>query len=56
MGGYQVLDKWLKDRKNAKQQLSNDEISYYQKIVIALTETLRIMAEIDKNIPSFPIE
>ncbi|MFO5527042.1 MAG: type ISP restriction/modification enzyme, partial [Cuspidothrix sp.] len=41
IGGYQVLDKWLKDRKNAKRQLSNDEISHYQKIVIALTETLR---------------
>ncbi|MEY3223274.1 MAG: hypothetical protein RLZZ203_2130, partial [Cyanobacteriota bacterium] len=56
IGGYQVLDKWLKDRKNAKRQLSNDEISHYQKIVLALTETLRIMAEIDKNIPNFPIE
>ena len=56
IGGYQVLDKWLKDRKNAKRQLSNDEISYYQKIVVALTETLGIMAEIDKTIPSFPIE
>ncbi len=56
IGGYQVLDKWLKDRKNAKRQLSNDEISHYQKIVLALTETLRIMAEIDKNILSFPID
>ncbi|MBE9234010.1 N-6 DNA methylase [Cuspidothrix issatschenkoi LEGE 03284] len=56
IGGYQVLDKWLKDRKNSKRQLSNDEISHYQKIVIALTETWRIMAEIDKNILSFPME
>ncbi|MFM6310759.1 MAG: type ISP restriction/modification enzyme, partial [Dolichospermum sp.] len=34
IGGYQVLDKWLKDRKNAKRELSNQDIIHYQKIVI----------------------
>ena len=56
IGGYQVLDKWLKDRKNAKRELSIEEINHYQKIVIALTETLQIMEEIDTIIPGFPIE
>ncbi|WP_353929712.1 type ISP restriction/modification enzyme [Okeanomitos corallinicola TIOX110] len=56
IGGYQVLDKWLKDRKNAKRTLSEDEITHYQKIVIALTETLEIMIEIDNLIPEFPIK
>ena len=56
IGGYQVLDKWLKDRKNAKRELSAEEIIHYQKIVIALTETLRLMQEIDIIIPGFPIE
>ncbi len=56
IGGYQVLDKWLKDRKNAKRKLSDDEIIHYQKIVIALTETLQIMEEIDQIIPGFPLE
>ncbi|TAE55046.1 MAG: N-6 DNA methylase [Nostocales cyanobacterium] len=56
IGGYQVLEKWLKDRKNANRKLSNDEITHYQKIVIALTETLQIMTEIDQLIPEFPIE
>ncbi|GCL35346.1 adenine specific DNA methyltransferase [Sphaerospermopsis reniformis] len=56
IGGYQVLDKWLKDRKNAKRKLSNEEIIHYQKIVVVLTETLRIMGEIDQIIPGFPIE
>ncbi|MTJ48403.1 type ISP restriction/modification enzyme [Dolichospermum sp. UHCC 0259] len=56
IGGYQVLDKWLKDRKNAKRELSPEEIIHYQKIVIALTETLRLMQEIDIIIPGFPIE
>ncbi|MFM6309156.1 MAG: type ISP restriction/modification enzyme, partial [Dolichospermum sp.] len=55
IGGYQVLDKWLKDRKNAKRELSIEEINHYQKIVIALTETLQIMEEIDIIIPGFPI-
>ena len=56
IGGYQVLDKWLKDRKNANRKLSVEEINHYQKIVIALTDTLRLMQEIDKIIPGFPIE
>ncbi|MFO5527979.1 MAG: type ISP restriction/modification enzyme, partial [Cuspidothrix sp.] len=56
IGGYQVLDKWLKDRKNAKRELSIEDINHYQKIVIALTETLNLMQEIDIIIPGFPIE
>jgi Type ISP C-terminal specificity domain len=45
VGGYQVCDKWLKDRKG--RALSKDDIAHYQKIVVALSETLRVMAEID---------
>ena len=56
IGGYQVLDKWLKDRKNANRKLSIEEINHYQKIVIALTKTLRLMQEIDRIIPGFPID
>jgi len=46
IGGYQPCQKWLKDRKG--RQLSFDDIFHYQKIVIALKETDRIMKEIDK--------
>ena len=53
VGGYQVCEKWLKDRKGRK--LSYDDIQHYQKIVVALKETIRLMAEIDKLIPSWPI-
>ncbi len=56
IGGYQVLDKWLKDRKNAKRELSTQEINHYQKVVISLTETFRIMQEIDQIIPHFPLK
>jgi predicted helicase len=48
IGGYQVCDKWLKDRKG--RTLSKDDIAHYQKIVVALSETIRLMAEIDKVI------
>lgn len=53
IGGYQVCEKWLKDRKGRK--LSSDDIDHYQKIVVALAETIRIMAEIDSIIPGWPL-
>ncbi|MDX9924552.1 MAG: type ISP restriction/modification enzyme [Ignavibacteriaceae bacterium] len=46
IGGYQPAQKWLKDRKN--RILTNEEIEHYQKIIVALWETERIMMEIDK--------
>jgi predicted helicase len=48
IGGYQVCEKWLKDRKG--RELSADDITHYHKIVVALNETIRLMAEIDKVI------
>lgn len=48
IGGYQVCDKWLKDRKG--RTMTYEDIQHYQKIVVALNETIRLMAEIDKVI------
>ena len=48
VGGYQVCQKWLKDRKG--RQLTYDDITHYQRIVAALKETIRLMAEIDRII------
>lgn len=45
IGGYQVCEKWLKDRKG--RTLSEGDIAHYQKIIVAISETIRIMAEID---------
>lgn len=45
IGGYQPAQKWLKDRKN--RELSYEDILHYQKIIVALSETDRIMKEID---------
>jgi len=54
IGGYQVCQKWLKDRKGRK--LTIDEAQHYQKIVIAIRETAKLMAEIDALIPGWPME
>lgn len=53
VGGYQVCEKWLKDRKG--RTLSYDDLTHYQKIVVALKETIRLMQEIDVLIPGWPI-
>jgi predicted helicase len=45
IGGYQVCHKWLKDRKG--RTLTFEDLHHYQKIIVALAETIRLMAEID---------
>ncbi|MFC1732088.1 type ISP restriction/modification enzyme [candidate division KSB1 bacterium] len=46
IGGYQPAQKWLKDRRS--RELSFEDILHYQKIIVALSETDKIMKEIDK--------
>ena len=48
IGGYQVCEKWLKDRKG--RALSEGDIAHYQKIVVAISETIRLIAEIDQAV------
>lgn len=48
VGGYQVCQKWLKDRKG--RQLTYDDLTHYQRVVAALAETMRLMADIDAAI------
>ena len=48
VGGYQVCEKWLKDRRG--RQLNYEDLEHYQKIVVALRETIRLMAKIDDAI------
>ena len=54
VGGYQVCGKWLKDRKG--RALSYDDQKHYHRIVVALKETIQRMEDIDKIIPSWPIQ
>ncbi|MBP9665227.1 MAG: hypothetical protein KBD94_11435, partial [Pyrinomonadaceae bacterium] len=46
IGGYQPAQKWLKDRKG--RTLSYEDIRHYQKMIVALTETARVMSKIDE--------
>ena len=48
VGGYQVCEKWLKDRRG--RQLSFSDLQHYQRIVAALTETITLMERIDEAI------
>ena len=45
IGGYQPAQKWLKDRKD--RALEFEDILHYQKIIVALAETDRIMSIIN---------
>lgn len=46
IGGYQVLEKWLKDRR--ERQLSLDEIRTYCRIVTAIVKTIELQEQIDE--------
>jgi predicted helicase len=54
IGGYQVLDKWLKDRRG--RQLSYDDLTHYQQVVVALQKTIELMEQVDEVIQVWPIE
>lgn len=45
IGGYLPAQKWLKDRKG--RNLSEEDIAHYQSMIVAMSETIRIMKEID---------
>jgi len=48
VGGYQVCEKWLKDRKGLS--LSTGDVAHYEQVVCALRETIRVMGLIDRAI------
>jgi predicted helicase len=57
IGGYQVCQKWLKDRKG--RELNFDDITHYQNIISILAETMELMEDIDNIIDNhggFPLE
>lgn len=53
VGGHQVCHKWLKDRRGRK--LTYDDLVHYQRIVVALSGTVRAMKELDALIPAWPL-
>lgn len=57
IGGHQVCAKWLKDRGpkkgNPGRILTNDDVAHYQNIIFSISETIRVMAEIDETIDTY---
>ncbi len=47
IGGYQPAQKWLKDRKGRR--LSSDDLRHWQRLIVALTHTDKIMTAIDQT-------
>jgi predicted helicase len=45
IGGYQVSEKWLKDRKG--RELSSEEVAHYARVVTAIAETISIQQSLD---------
>jgi len=45
IGGYQVSEKWLKDRKG--KGLSSEEVAHYARVVTAIAETISIQGFLD---------
>ena len=54
IGGYQVCEKWLKDRKDRK--LSLDDIKHYCNIVTAIRKTIEIQKIVDGIYPKLEDE
>lgn len=50
VGGYQALEKWLKERKG--RTLSHEEIRLYLRSAASLKKTIEIQKELDKLYPS----
>jgi Type ISP C-terminal specificity domain len=53
VGGYQPCEKWLQDRKGRK--LSYDDVQHWQRTVVAIKETMKLVKEIDAVIPGWPL-
>lgn len=54
IGGYRVLEKWLKDRKG--RTLLTDDIMHYQRIVGSVRATRGLMRQIDEAIGEWPLQ
>jgi Type ISP C-terminal specificity domain len=50
IGGYQVLHKWLDDRRKAKRSLSQDDVTHWLRIYASLEATQKLMLQVDEAI------
>lgn len=47
IGGYQVLHKWLDDRRKAGRSLSQDDITHWLRVYASLAATQKLMLQVD---------
>ncbi|MDH4226669.1 MAG: N-6 DNA methylase [Deltaproteobacteria bacterium] len=48
IGGYRVMEKWLKERAKAERPLSLDDIKHYCRMSVSIEETIELQGKIDK--------
>ncbi len=53
IGGYQVCHQWLKDRRGLN--ASYEDLETYQKMIVAVNETIGYMQKIDEAVPGWPL-
>jgi hypothetical protein len=53
IGGSRIAEKWLADRRG--RTLSAADLMHYQRVIVAIRQTVALMAEIDELIPDWPI-
>ncbi len=53
IGGNQVLEKWLKERKKHKYTLTGADVSHFLKVCAVLNETIEIQEKLDGLVGSF---
>jgi hypothetical protein len=54
VGGYQVCERWLNDRRG--RLLSASDLDHYERLCIAVRETIRLMDDIDDLVVAWPLE
>jgi hypothetical protein len=47
IGGYQVLHKWLDDRRKAGRSLSQDDITHWLRVYASFEKTQKLMLQVD---------
>jgi hypothetical protein len=53
IGGYRVCDRWLRDRQRTR--LTLDDLACYERVVVAIRDTIVLMTKVDAAIPSWPL-
>jgi hypothetical protein len=53
VGGYQVCEKWLRDRRGVA--LTFEDIDHYSRIVDVVSATINVMAQLDALVPTWPL-